>query len=210
MTIFPRKFDCHRNCSSRKYWYVFPSSIMPQNYFEGRLECLVRLNYILSLFEGAHFFHNFSRMKEASQKGFHTFQRYVNHFKVRTVFGYKGEEFIILEVEGQSFIYHQIRKMVAFAIRAIRKDDFSKSELERCFHRNCDQQIPLAPSVGLFLRSVGMSYIKSESALALVDSLLNSPKSESFIDEMILPEICEKALDEGEFEDWICSIEDEF
>ena len=44
----------------------------------------------------------------------------------------EGVEFVVLTIKGQSFMLHQIRKMVAFVIAVVR-GNASKEDLESAF-----------------------------------------------------------------------------
>lgn len=59
-------------------------------------------------------------------------------------------EFAVLEVKGQSFMLHQIRKMVATVI-AIARNMVPKETINEAFETKDKMDIPLAPSLGLCL-----------------------------------------------------------
>lgn len=59
-------------------------------------------------------------------------------------------EFVVLEVKGQSFMLHQIRKMVATVV-AIARNMISEETINEAFKTMDKMDIPLAPSLGLCL-----------------------------------------------------------
>jgi tRNA pseudouridine38-40 synthase len=61
-----------------------------------------------------------------------------------------GIEFAILEVKGQSFMLHQIRKMVAVVV-AIARNMVSEETINEALKTMDKMDIPLAPSLGLCL-----------------------------------------------------------
>jgi len=61
-----------------------------------------------------------------------------------------GIEFAVLEIKGQNFILHQIRKMVASVV-AIARNMVSKEIIDEAFKTMGKMDIPLAPSLGLCL-----------------------------------------------------------
>ncbi|KAJ1488471.1 hypothetical protein T484DRAFT_1783155, partial [Baffinella frigidus] len=65
----------------------------------------------------------------------------------------EGIEYIELLVEGQSFIIHQIRKMVGLAVLCLR---YNLDAKDKCGTAFSDKKVhvPTAPSVGIFLDRV--------------------------------------------------------
>ena len=120
-------------------------------------EELEKVKAVLRLFQGPHDFHNFTADK-CSDEGASETMRFVSSFTcvgVR-VSGTTGVEYVSLQVQGDSFIYHQIRKMVGLAIFALRyvpdasRVQFVKGVLES----KAQRLVPLAPSLGLMLERV--------------------------------------------------------
>lgn len=84
-------------------------------------------------------------------------KRYIVYFRCIETFIANNMEFVVLEVQGQSFMLHQIRKMVSLIIGICRniitidfvKDAFSLEKVD----------IPIAPGLGLSLHFVRYFYI---------------------------------------------------
>lgn len=76
--------------------------------------------------------------------------------RVTEPFLVKGMEFISFEIKGQSFMLHQIRKMVSLVI-GISRGIIDESVFEKVFSTE-KVRIPTAPSLGLFLDRVSLSY----------------------------------------------------
>ncbi|XP_028044866.1 tRNA pseudouridine synthase A isoform X2 [Monomorium pharaonis] len=169
-------FNSKNQCDARTYRYIIPSfafapedqsllklgaevnederikqlSIIDGNpYTDYRLspESLDRLNSISKLLEGSHNFHVFtSKVKPLDPRA----QRYIMKFCCAETFISNGMEFAILEVKGQSFMLHQIRKMVAIVV-AIARNMVSEQTIKEAFNTMDKMDIPLAPSLGLCL-----------------------------------------------------------
>lgn len=79
-------------------------------------------------------------------------KRYIIYFRCIETFVTNNTEFAVLEVKGQSFMLHQIRKMVSLVIGICRniitndivKDVFSLERID----------VPIAPGLGLSLHFV--------------------------------------------------------
>ncbi|EZA52822.1 hypothetical protein DMN91_001883 [Ooceraea biroi] len=168
-------FNSKNQCDARTYRYVIPSfAFAPEDpsllklgeevsederikqvsvvdgkpYTDYRLspESLNELNSILKLMEGTHNFHNFtSKTKPLDPRA----RRYIISFNCVETFVSNGLEFAVLEVKGQSFMLHQIRKMVALVI-AVARNLVSKEKVNEAFKMD-KLEIPIAPSLGLCL-----------------------------------------------------------
>lgn len=98
----------------------------------GELQ-LKRLRYILSKYAGTHNFHNFTaRIKPEDPSA----KRYILSFEARDIFEVQGMQFVRCQVMGQSFMLHQIRKMIGMAIAIMRgctPDSIIDTALRRYF-----------------------------------------------------------------------------
>lgn len=169
-------FNSKNQCDARTYRYIIPtfafaledptllkvgeevnedermeqlSTIDGKPYIDYRLssESLNRLNSILKLMEGTHNFHNFtSKVKPLDPRA----QRYIIKFHCVETFISDGMEFAILEIKGQSFMLHQIRKMVAIAV-AVARNIVPEETINEAYKTMDKLEIPIAPSLGLCL-----------------------------------------------------------
>ncbi|KAL0585327.1 hypothetical protein ABG067_004859 [Albugo candida] len=106
------------------------------------------LNRILSKFEGSHNFHNFtSKLLPTSPKC----QRYIVSFQADQPFvpSNSSFEWIRLRVKGQSFLLHQIRKMIGTSVDLC-AGVAESNVIERAMLLD-KMDLPKAPSVGLYL-----------------------------------------------------------
>lgn len=106
-----------------------------------------RFNRILKLYEGTHNFHNFTTRTKAEDPAA---RRFIISFQANTTVTVDGIEFVKCEVVGQSFMLHQIRKMIGVAV-AIMRDCAPESLIETALKQDIRITVPTAPEVGLYL-----------------------------------------------------------
>lgn len=114
-------------------------------------EKLDLLRSTLKVFEGTHSYHNFTYYKGSSDP---SSSRYIISFTTEEPFvdPISGLEFVCLQVEGQSFLLNQIRKMVAMAVEVTR-GGCSLATLQTAFEKG-KMDLPIAPGLGLYLNEL--------------------------------------------------------
>ncbi|XP_022348112.1 tRNA pseudouridine synthase A, mitochondrial isoform X3 [Enhydra lutris kenyoni] len=149
-------FNSKNKCDARTYFYMLPTfafahkdhDVQDESY-RLSAETLLRVNRLLACYKGTHNFHNFTSQKgprEASAR------RYVLDMFCEEPFVRDGMEFAVIKVKGQSFMTHQIRKMVGLVV-AIVKGYAPESVLERSWGE-AKVDVPKAPGLGLVLERV--------------------------------------------------------
>ncbi|KAK8964678.1 putative tRNA pseudouridine synthase [Platanthera guangdongensis] len=113
-------------------------------YGDKEREAFVR---ILKRYEGTHNFHNFTTRIKAEDP---SARRYIISFNADSVMNVGGIDFIKCEVVGQSFMLHQIRKMIGFAVAVMRKCA-PESLMDIALRQDVNINVPTAPEVGLYL-----------------------------------------------------------
>ncbi|KAI4491870.1 hypothetical protein M0804_003262 [Polistes exclamans] len=171
-------FNSKINCCGRTYRYILPtfafapedkaslpsreecdiekrieelSVINGKPYTDFRLssETLEKINSFMQLFQGTHNFHNFtSKVKPLDPRA----KRYIIKFKCIETFVTENIEFAIIEIKGQSFMLHQIRKMISMVIAYLR-NMATEDSLQQAF-KDEKMDIPLVPGLGLSLNYV--------------------------------------------------------
>ncbi|XP_024375810.1 uncharacterized protein [Physcomitrium patens] len=108
---------------------------------------LERLNEILGKYVGTRNYHNFTaRIKPEDPSA----KRYIISFTAGKVIEVQGMQFVPCTVVGQSFMLHQIRKMIGTAI-AIMRGCVPDSIIDFALQSKNDVNTPMAPELGLFL-----------------------------------------------------------
>ncbi|KAL8143758.1 hypothetical protein V2J09_016790 [Rumex salicifolius] len=103
-----------------------------------------KFNRILKHYEGTRNFHNFTtRIKPQDPAA----QRYIISITANTTITIEGIEFVRCEVLGQSFMLHQIRKMIGLAV-AVMRGCAPESLLDTAFEQEVSINVPTAPEVG--------------------------------------------------------------
>lgn len=183
-----KTFNAKSAASSRTYLYIIPSFAFTQLSFahrtpqsdeahteeskaeystalaeeQTRLQSFrldevlkARVSALLGAYVGTKNYHNCTIKKEPKDR---SNQRYIMSFGVDHVFEEQGMEFVRLKVHGQSFMLHQIRKMVGLVVAICQglipeafllgpKAEGAKAEAFS-FNR---YRVPTAPSLGLLL-----------------------------------------------------------
>ncbi|KAJ5668960.1 TRNA pseudouridine synthase [Penicillium macrosclerotiorum] len=152
---------------------------------------VARLQESLSRYEGTRNFHNYTIQKTYKDP---SASRFIRSFKVNpTPVVINGTEWLSLKVHGQSFMMHQIRKMVAMAALVVRcgchpdriNDTYGPDRVA----------IPKAPGLGLLLeRPIFDSY--SSKAKTLGREPINFDKFEKEMDEFKQREIYDRIFRE--------------
>ncbi|KAL8524254.1 hypothetical protein ACS0TY_014000 [Phlomoides rotata] len=106
-----------------------------------------RFNRILKYYEGTHNFHNFTTRTKAEDP---SAIRYILSFNADTIVNIDGIDFVKCVVVGQSFMLHQIRKMIGLAV-AIMRNLSPESLIVKAFEKKVNITVPMAPEVGLYL-----------------------------------------------------------
>lgn len=200
------KFDARFNCTARTYSYTLPT-IAFSHYndqteikdFRITAEQLKRANEILGLYKGMTNFHNYTVKKLFFDR---SSSRKIEAIDCSEPFMESDIEFTRITIKGQSFMLHQIRKMVGFSLAVIRgiiDDDM----LERSLTKEVFNT-PTAPGLGLMLERLHFdqysNFYKSHDPLTF-DEFNNDV--EQFRREQIYPIIVETEIKEQSMVQWL-------
>mgnify|MGYP002623221577 FL=1 len=122
-----------------------PTNITP----ETEEKSLLRIKGLCEKFIGTHNFHNYTKSMKATDP---RANRYIMRMDCGLVDQQERGKYIKFVIQGQSFIYHQIRKMIGIMIQIVHQD-LPDQFLSNSFYNNA-VQIWLAPPHGLLLDRV--------------------------------------------------------
>ncbi|PUZ76983.1 hypothetical protein GQ55_1G334100 [Panicum hallii var. hallii] len=163
-----------------------------------------RLNRILKYYVGTHNFHNFTTRTKAEDPAA---KRFIISFAADRVVSLDGIDFIRCEVVGQSFMLHQIRKMIGLAV-AVMRNCAPESIYDVAFRKDVNLNVPTAPEVGLYLdECMFTSYNKKwKDSHEAVSMEPYCEEAEEFKVKYIFPHIAVMEHKEGAVALWLHSL----
>eukprot|EP00066_Takifugu_rubripes_P029250 XP_011618516.1 PREDICTED: tRNA pseudouridine synthase A, mitochondrial isoform X2 [Takifugu rubripes] len=204
-------FNSKNNCDARTYAYMLPTvAFSPKDFdaagtapsFRLQPETLQRVNHLFAHYKGTHNFHNFTSQKAPNDP---SARRYITHMLCGEPFIRGDTEFAVITVRGQSFMLHQIRKMIGLVIAVI-KGYAGEEVMERSWGLQ-KVDVPKAPGLGLVLEKVHFDrYNKRFGGDGLHERLEWEEQEEAvqaFKEAFIYPTIMETERQEGSMVSWM-------
>ncbi|KAE8714800.1 F-box protein SKIP23-like [Hibiscus syriacus] len=163
-----------------------------------------RFNKILNHYVGSHNFHNFTTRMKAEDPAAH---RYIVSFHANKVVTVEGIDFVKCEVVGQSFMLHQIRKMIGMAV-AVMRNCAPESLIETALRKDVHINVPTAPEVGLYLDECLFSSYnqKWKDSHAELSMKAYEEEAEEFKMKFIYSHIASTEREEGTVGLWLHSL----
>ncbi|XP_072933162.1 pseudouridylate synthase 1 homolog isoform X2 [Epargyreus clarus] len=151
------KFNSKSKCNARTYSYTLPTYTfepsadddVKRKAYRITAEKIATVNDILGYYKGTKSYHNFTEKKHYQDP---SASRYMMSFTLDRVFVASDMEFAVLLVKGQSFMLHQIRKMVGLMVAVVRGHT-DRSIMDKVFGKE-KVMIPTIPGLGLVLDKV--------------------------------------------------------
>ncbi|KAK7790827.1 hypothetical protein R5R35_013310 [Gryllus longicercus] len=203
-------FNSKSACNARTYSYTLPTfafSLPGESMENYRIttEVIDKVNSTLQLFEGTHNFHNFTSRKRPLDPSAH---RYIMKFECSQPFVCEDLELATIKVKGQSFMLHQIRKMIGLTIAVVRGHTTADTIEKAWKHERLD--IPVAPGLGLVLDEVHYDHYNTRYGKDGIHEPLDWTEVEEdvqhFREKYILPTIVETELKEQSMYNWLITL----
>ncbi|KAJ2643904.1 tRNA pseudouridine synthase 1 [Coemansia sp. RSA 1694] len=234
-----QSFNAKTMCDSRVYEYLMPTYVLMEP-SEANLELArtvpfeerqvpetkaedmrIRREYRVSKeklefvreafgkYKGSHDFRNFTVTRGCTENNS---RRHMHWFEVSEPMLIEGSEWLSLKVKGQSFMLHQIRKMVGLVILMTRSGAPLKL-MDTLLAKGPRINIPKAPSLGLLLESPvfdGYNMRSEKNAQGSTDHVTFEPYQstiDAFKQRFIYDAITRTELTDNIFEGWVKSTE---
>ncbi|MFH4982694.1 hypothetical protein AB6A40_009403 [Gnathostoma spinigerum] len=156
-----RTFNAQKDCDSRTYSYTLPTFAFAKTdelttaKFRISKDTIEEVESLLHVFVGTHNFFNYTSGRNYEDRSCY---RYIMSFECGEPFIFNDDilgkeiEFVTLTIRGQSFMLHQIRKMIGIVIAIVRGLMY-KSDIQRSFEE-VRMDVPRAPGLGLLLEKL--------------------------------------------------------
>ncbi|KAG6445536.1 tRNA pseudouridine synthase A isoform X2 [Manduca sexta] len=202
------KFNSKSKCNARTYSYTLPTYVfepsledeVSRKQYRIPSEKLDKVNNVLGVYKGTKSYHNFTEKKHFQDP---SASRYMMGFCVDRVFVHSDMEFAVLVVKGQSFMLHQIRKMIGLAL-AVLRGHADPSIMEKVFGKE-KVMIPTVPGLGLVLDKV--HYDRYDAKFGLTHEKLIWDDQEDTIQKFkmdyIYPNIVKGEIEGNNFAIWL-------
>uniref|UniRef100_A0A0X3Q5Z4 Pseudouridylate synthase 1 homolog n=2 Tax=Schistocephalus solidus TaxID=70667 RepID=A0A0X3Q5Z4_SCHSO len=207
-----QSFSSKTACNHRTYQYILPTfafaardSLTRESCWQYRIsaETLTHVNNMLNHFKGTHNFFNFTSRRTANDL---SCRRYIMSIECGAPFLLDGDrEFAVITVVGQSFMLHQIRKMIGLVI-AIVSGHTTEAIFEKAFQGE-RLDLPKAPGLGLFLDKVDFTRYNTrfcnDGSHHPIDWNAYKEKMDVFKEEHIFRHIVQKEVEENSMQEWL-------
>ncbi|CAH8565637.1 unnamed protein product [Schistosoma bovis] len=157
-----RGFSSYGSCTHRIYDYLLPTfALSPATSLLNDSTCwtyrltveqITHVNRLLEKYMGTHNFYNFTSGRLATDS---SCNRYIISAKCMPTFLLGEHQYTIIRITGQSFMLHQIRKMIGLAL-AVLRGYATEAVFDIVFSKE-RVDIPKAPGLGLMLNRVDFS-----------------------------------------------------
>ncbi|XP_020860033.1 pseudouridylate synthase 1 homolog [Phascolarctos cinereus] len=205
-------FNSKNRCDARTYFYMLPTFAFAHKDHDVQDEryrlspdTLEKVNQLLAGYRGTHNFHNFTSQKGPKEP---SARRYIMEMHCEAPFVREGMEFAVIKVKGQSFMMHQIRKMIGLVI-AVMKGYVPESVMERSWGEE-KVDIPKAPGLGLVLERVHFEQYNrrfgNDGLHEPLDWVEEEEKMTVFKEQYIYPTIIKTEMEEHSMTSWLNSL----
>lgn len=204
-------FDAKNYCDARTYSYLMPTfALCPvdeltQESYKVTKEVLKLFNETLQGYVGTHVFHNFTSGKAFKEDSASRVIRYIYCSEPFYPCKQNELEFVVVRVKGQSFMMHQIRKMIGLAIAVVKgfaTEEHIKKSLEEPY-----MDVPKAPGLGLMLEEAHFDRYNrkygGDGHHEPIEWEAQNDAIDKFKDEYIYPAVVEGEMKEKSMLTWL-------
>uniref|UniRef100_A0A1Q3EY57 Pseudouridylate synthase 1 homolog n=1 Tax=Culex tarsalis TaxID=7177 RepID=A0A1Q3EY57_CULTA len=204
-------FNSKSNCDARTYTYTLPTVAFAPHDEQVTVETyrapedrIAKVNETLKLFEGTKNFHNFTSRKEFIDP---SVKRFIMSFECEPPFIPDGTtvEFATIKIKGQSFMLHQIRKMVGLTLAVVR--GLAPPETITKAFEETRYGIPTAPGLGLVLSRIHYEKYNvrygADGCHETLDFEQEQDQIQSFFREHIASTIVQTELGQRSMVEWL-------
>ncbi|XP_067910701.1 tRNA pseudouridine synthase A [Heterodontus francisci] len=204
------RFNSKNTCDARTYFYMLPTFAFAhkdhdRQQYRLSSEALDHVNNLLASYKGTHNFHNFTSGKGPRDP---SAKRYIMEMYCEEPFVRQGIEFAVLKVKGQSFMMHQIRKMIGLVI-AVVKGYAPESIMVRSWGEE-KVDVPKAPGLGLVLDTVHFEKYNNRFGNDGVHEALEwhdiKEQIMAFKEDYIYPTIIKTEIEEQSMASWLSTL----
>jgi len=150
-----KNFNCKSAADARTYLYLIPTfafspctEIISESWRCDK-DTIKNVNEVLAQYCGSKYFHNYTSGKLPLEP---SSRRHIYEFVCGEPYEKDGLEWCLIKIKGQSFMIHQIRKMIGMTL-AIVRGHTNVSKMKETFGTE-RIDIPRAPGLGLVLDQV--------------------------------------------------------
>lgn len=205
-------FNSKDKCDARTYTYTLPTisfadhgQDVTMDSYRLTAEKFDRVNDLLNMFVGTKNHHNFTSRKSYSDP---SANRHIISFTCSQPFvdSTTKIEFAVLKVKGQSFMLHQIRKMIGLMLAVVR--GLADVDLLRKRAFTAERiDVPMSPGLGLVLNEVHYDRYNvkygSDGMHEKLEWDAEEGKIQKFFDEQIFPTIVNTEMTEKSMMNWL-------
>lgn len=203
-------FNARQDCHKRRYEYIFPlhllggANTVKADGKDGQDARVHKLSAILKQYEGTHCFANFTDGLKINEDAA---RRFMISVKCLPPFRPPGTAFyyVTIEVIGQSFLLHQIRRMVGLAL-LIYHDHLPAESIAVALCGQVKFATPRAPAEGLLLDTLYFDQYNRRFANSIPQKVSDehiAGRKREFKSEMIYRQIAEREAQGQALEQWI-------
>lgn len=205
-------FSAKACCEERWYEYMLPLSALRGEKSLGHFQ------NTLKHFEGSHCFHNYTIGLDHTIPPRPQAMRYITratcdlepvHLNMSSRNDTLQSDWVRIRVRGQSFMLHQIRKMISMAV-LVHNSEVTEDAIKRSFHREVMINVAPIPAVGLFLDCCHFHWYNERHKDKLPEPLSFHScheAREKFKHDYIFPSIARRASEEDSLDVYFRTIE---